>query len=86
MTYQRRIGELTRTIEQGGAPWAAIDAESAARMQVQNRFPTGLDIARHTAAIMRADMAAYDADPGAYTQSLGAWHGFIAQQEIISVK
>ena len=86
MTYQRRIGELTRRIEAAGAPWAAIDAESAARMQVQNRFVTGLDIARHTAATMRADMAAYDADPAAYTQSLGAWHGFIAQQEIISVK
>ena len=86
MTYQGRIGELSRSIEAAGAPWAAIDAESAARMQAQNRFPTGLDIARHTAAIMRADMAAYDADPAAYTQSLGAWHGFIAQQEIISVK
>ncbi len=86
MTYQHRIGELTRIIENGGAPFAGIDAASAARMQVQNRFPTGLDIARHTAAILRADMAAYDADPAAYTQSLGAWHGFIAQQEIISVR
>ncbi len=84
--YQRRIGEMTRTIEDGGTPWAAIDAESVARMQIQNRFQTGLDIARHTAAIMRADMAAYDADPAAYTQSLGAWHGFIAQQQIISIK
>lgn len=86
MTYQTKIADSHRTIEQGGAPWAAIDAQSTARMQVQNRFPTGLDIARHTAKIMRADMAAYDADPAAYTQSLGAWHGFIAQQEIISVK
>ena len=84
--YQRRIGEMTRTITDGGAPWNAIHAESSARMQLQNRFLTGLDIARHTATIMRADMAAYDADPAAYTQSLGAWHGFIAQQEIISVK
>jgi isocitrate lyase len=86
MTYQSRMSELTRTIAAGGAPWAGIDPQAAARMQVQNRFPTGLDIARYTAAIMRADMAAYDADPAAYTQSLGAWHGFIAQQEIISVK
>ena len=86
MTYQQRIGDMRRTIEAGGAPWAAIDPESVARMQVQNRFATGLDIARHTAAMLRADMAAYDADPAAYTQSLGAWHGFIAQQEIISVK
>ena len=35
---------------------------------------------------MRADMAAYDADSALYTQSLGAWHGFIAQQQMIAVK
>jgi len=55
-------------------------------MRLQNRFRTGLDIARYTAAIMRADMADYDKDPANYTQSLGAWHGFIAQQQMISVK
>jgi isocitrate lyase len=31
-------------------------------------------------------MAAYDGDPTKYTQSLGCWHGFIAQQKLISVK
>jgi isocitrate lyase len=31
-------------------------------------------------------MAAYDANPAQYTQSLGCWHGFIAQQKLISVK
>ena len=66
--------------------WNAIDAESAARMRLQNRFRTGLDIARYTAKIMRDDMAAYDADPAAYTQSLGCWHGFIGQQKMISIK
>ncbi|MGN6497494.1 MAG: isocitrate lyase [Tsuneonella sp.] len=86
MTYQTRIDDLARTIGSGGAPWSAIDPESAARMQAQNRFPTGLDIARYTAKIMRDDMAAYDADPAAYTQSLGCWHGFIAQQKLISIK
>ncbi len=35
---------------------------------------------------MRSDMAAYDADPTKYTQSLGCWHGFIAQQKLISIK
>ena len=35
---------------------------------------------------MREDMAAYDADPANYTQSLGCWHGFIAQQKMISIK
>ena len=86
MTYQARIKELNETIAANGAPWSAIDAESAARMVVQNRFRTGLDIARYTAKIMREDMEAYDRDPANYTQSLGTWHGFIAQQKMISIK
>lgn len=86
MSYTEETTALARTISQQGQPWAAIDAESAARMRLQNRFRTGLDIARYTATIMRRDMAAYDADPAAYTQSLGCWHGFIGQQKLISIK
>ena len=86
MSYQDHINQLQATISRQGAPWASINAESAARMKVQNRFRTGLDIARYTAAIMRRDMAAYDADPANYTQSLGCWHGFIGQQKLISIK
>ena len=86
MTYSARIEELNKTIAANGAPWGAIDAESAARMVVQNRFRTGHDIARYTAKIMREDMEAYDRDPANYTQSLGTWHGFIAQQKMISIK
>jgi isocitrate lyase len=66
--------------------WNGITTEAVARMRLQNRFKTGLDIARYTAALMRSDMAAYDADTTKYTQSLGCWHGFIAQQKLISVK
>src|ERR1700751_2455010 len=66
--------------------WNGVTAEAVARMRLQNRFKTGLDIARYTAALMRADMAAYDAHPTKYPQSLGCWHGFIAQQKLISVK
>src|SRR4051812_28407732 len=66
--------------------WNGVTADAVARMRLQNRFKTGLDIARYTAALMRADMAAYDADSTKYTQSLGCWHGFIAQQKLISVK
>src|ERR1700722_8530680 len=66
--------------------WNGVTAEAVARMRLQNRFKTGLDIARYTAAIMRKDMAAYDADSAKYTQSLGCWHGFIAQQKMIAVK
>jgi len=69
-----------------GTTWNAINSESAARMVSQNQFRTGLDIAKHTAAIMRKDMAEYDADSSNYTQSLGCWHGFVAQQKMIAVK
>ncbi|MXO46825.1 isocitrate lyase [Erythrobacter vulgaris] len=86
MTYQSNIAEMNEAIGRSGDSWAAIDAASAARMAVQNRFPTGLDIARYTAKIMREDMEAYDRDPANYTQSLGCWHGFIAQQKMISIK
>jgi isocitrate lyase len=85
MTYQQQIGAASQLIG-AHATWGGIDPESVARMRLQNRFQTGLDIARYTAAIMRRDMAAYDADPAAYTQSLGCWHGFIAQQKMISIK
>jgi isocitrate lyase len=86
VTYQNSIENLRQTIEGQGPSWRAVDPEAAARMQIQNRFPTGLDIAKYTAKIMRADMDAYDADPANYTQSLGCWHGFIAQQKMISIK
>ena len=85
MSYQSLITEAGKTIEQN-AKWNGIEAEAVARMRLQNRFKTGLDIAKYTAAIMRRDMAAYDADPSKYTQSLGCWHGFIGQQKIISIK
>ena len=85
MTYQQQIGTADQLIG-ARATWDGIQAEAVARMRLQNRFRTGLDIARYTAAIMRRDMAAYDADPAAYTQSLGCWHGFIGQQTVISIK
>ncbi|AYJ86222.1 isocitrate lyase [Sphingomonas paeninsulae] len=86
MTYQNDIGRLSDLIGSKNGTWDGIDAESVSRMRLQNRFQTGLDIARYTAKIMRADMAAYDADAANYTQSLGCWHGFIAQQKMISIK
>ena len=86
MTYQTDIAQTASLIQSYNGTWDGIDAESVARMRVQNRFQTGLDIARYTAAIMRRDMAAYDADPAKYTQSLGCWHGFIGQQKMISIK
>ncbi len=86
MSYQSRLSETAALIGQHEGRWDGISAEAVARMDAQNRFKTGLDIARYTAKIMRADMAAYDADPAHYTQSLGCWHGFIGQQKLISIK
>lgn len=84
--YQDDIQAVAALKQKEGSAWNAINPESAARMRAQNRFKTGLDIAKYTAKIMRADMAAYDADPAKYTQSLGCWHGFIGQQKMISIK
>ena len=86
MSYQDFKSSADNLISSQNGAWSGIDAESVARMQLQNRFKTGLDIAKYTAAIMREDMAAYDADSSKYTQSLGCWHGFIAQQKMISIK
>ena len=85
-TYITAIEAVKALKAKHGSSWNAISPESAARMVVQNRFRTGLDIAKYTAAIMRKDMAEYDADPTSYTQSLGCWHGFVAQQKMIAVK
>ena len=84
-SYHAQVAQAAETIKARGT-WDGISPEAVARMRLQNRFRTGLDIARYTARIMRQDMAAYDADPALYTQSLGAWHGFIAQQQMIAVK
>ena len=86
MSYSEQTAKLNQLIRAKGGAWDGIHAESVARMRLQNRFLTGLDIARYTAALMRKDMAAYDADPANYTQSLGCWHGFIAQQQMIAIK
>jgi isocitrate lyase len=84
--YNTNIDEAATLINSEGSAWNAINPESVARMRLQNRFKTGLDIAKYTAKIMREDMDNYDKDSSQYTQSLGCWHGFIAQQKIISIK
>ncbi|HUH57483.1 MAG TPA: isocitrate lyase [Pseudomonadales bacterium] len=86
MSYQAEIKTAQAEIDKNGANWANIKPEAVARMRLQNKFQTGLDVARYTAAIMRRDMAAFDKDKTKYTQSLGCWHGFVAQQKIISIK
>ena len=84
--YQDDIHAVANLKAAQGSAWDAINPESAARMKAQNRFKTGLDIAKYTAGIMRADMAVFDNDKTKYTQSLGCWHGFVGQQKLISIK
>ena len=85
-TFQSDIADLDQLRKKNGSAWDHINSESAARMRLQNRFKTGLDIAKYTASIMRQDMNDYDADTSQYTQSLGCWHGFIGQQKLIAIK
>lgn len=84
--YQNDLAAVAELRDQQNGAWNAISPEYAARMKAQNRFKTGLDIAKYTAGIMRTDMAEYDADSSQYTQSLGCWHGFVGQQKMLSVK
>ena len=86
MEYSKDIRKLSTLRDQKSGKWNSINPEHVARMRAQNRFKTGIDIAKYTASIMRVDMNAYDKDPSAYTRSLGCWHGFIGQQKMISIK
>ena len=85
-SYSSALDTVRNLKQKYGTSWDAINSESAARMVSQNRFKTGLEIAKYTAGIMRKDMVEYDADSSNYTQSLGCWHGFVAQQKMIAVK
>ena len=84
--YRDETSLVQQSIIKQGESWDSINPEYVARMRMQNRFKTGLDIARYTANIMREDMATYDRDPSHYNQSLGCWHGFVGQQKMISIK
>lgn len=84
--YLQEISALSALKDSNSDTWKGISPEYATRMRLQNRFKTGLEIAQYTSDIMRKDMADYDLDSGNYTQSLGCWHGFTAQQLAMSVK
>ena len=45
-TYQTAIDAIRELKAKFGNTWADISPEDAARMQMQNRFKTGLDIAK----------------------------------------
>ena len=84
--YSDLIKEIKNSENFKNSSWKSINPEYVARMQLQNRFKSGIEIAKYNAAIMRKDMDDYDSDSSKYTQSLGCWHGFIGQQKLISIK
>ena len=55
LKYSEEIAALKDVCQSAGNSWNAINPESAARMRLQNRFLTGLDIARYTADISLED-------------------------------
>ena len=57
--YNAHIDTLSSLRQSNLPQWQGINSEYAARMQLQNRFKTGLDIAKYTAKVMREDMAAF---------------------------
>ena len=86
MQNSERLDAIKKSIDKFGDKWKSINPESVRRLRMQNRFKTGLEIAKYTAKIMRRDMDLYDKNPSMFTQSLGCWHGFIGQQKMISIK
>ena len=84
--HKEQFDKATAIPDMSTSNWDAINPDYVARMRMQNKFKTGIDIAKYTAGIMRKDMDAYDNNTAAYTQSLGCWHGFIGQQKMISIK
>ena len=84
MTYSKTLAELQARYP-NGAP-GGINLEDLAQLKTQNTYSTHLDIAHAMAKVMRADMAAYDADSSKFTQSLGCWSGFHAQQMMRAIK
>ena len=84
-SYAELAAELNARFPDGAAP-GGVSVDDILQLRLQSTFDTHLDIARAMAKVMRADMAAYDVDPSRFTQSLGCWSGFHAQQMVKSVK
>lgn len=84
-TYAELRAQVQKRYPSGQAP-GGVTVDDIVQLKMQNTYNTHLDIAREMAGVMRADMAAYDKDHSKFTQSLGCWSGFHAQQMIKAVK
>ena len=60
--YSDLIKEIKNSDNFKNSSWESINPEYVARMQLQNRFKSGIEIAKYNAAIMRKDMSDYDSD------------------------
>jgi isocitrate lyase len=60
-TYAEHRQELLARYPRGVTP-GGVAVDDIIQLKLQNTFSTHLDIAREMAGVMRADMAAYDAD------------------------
>ena len=70
MQNSEKLDAIKKSIDKFGDRWKSINQESVRRLRMQNRFKTGLEIAKYTAKIMRRDMDLYDKNPSMFTQSL----------------
>lgn len=89
MTHKKSYSQLRSELlarYPAGSTKGGVSIDDIIQLRLQSPYETHLDVARAMASVMRADMAAYDADPSRFTQSLGCWSGFHAQQMIKSVK
>ena len=83
--YSALRASVSARYPEGVTP-GGVSVDDIVQLRLQNTYDTHLDVARAMATVMRADMAAYDADVSKFTQSLGCWSGFHAQQMIKAVK
>ena len=60
--YTDLIKEIQNSDKFKNSEWDSINPEYVARMQLQNRFKSGIEIAKYNAEIMRKDMDDYDND------------------------
>ena len=61
----------------------SINPDDVKRRLKQNRFKTGLDIAKYTDFIRGKDREEYDNASSRYTQSLCCRNGYTGQQKLI---
>jgi len=84
-SYAKTLKKFLKRYPDGVVP-GGIAVDDLVQLSLQNTYKTHLDIAKNMATVMRGDMKAYDKDTSKFTQSLGCWSGFHAQQMIKSVK